>query len=460
MKGKTSWGERPHRYVFEDEKKVSICRLAPGYDSLKLEWLDPERAGSYRLEWRAIYAGEDWQSRRAEGTETVLEGLMPYRDYEVRVNRERETGGEIRYFRTGFVPGTVINYLHPKDLRYAFSGHALCSPCLIRLPSGRLLASMDVYRGGGPQNLSLLFRSDDRGKNWNYVCDLYPLFWGDMFLHRGRLYMIGCSTEFGDILIGVSDDEGESWSAPVRLFAGSCTVGDGWEQSPMPVVTYRGRIYVSCEYAGRNIGRRPCILSASEEADLCDPASWSVTKPYEVKRDCLSVPGSVTECFIEGNLFVSPEGDLRCMYRVDAEGIDTTDGKSAVLRVPQDPEGELEMIGFISMPAGYNNKFMMRYDGVSGDYFAVGNLPTDGSVVQQRNVLALFRSPDARNWRTVCRLIDGEKEPVCEVGYQYPSFIFDGNDILFQLRTAVNGAGNFHDANYSTFHVISDFRKL
>ena len=60
----------------------------------------------------------------------------------------------------------------------------------------------------------------------------------------------------------------------------------------------------------------------------------------------------------------------------------------------------------------------------------------------------------------VSDIIDARREQIFEVGYQYPSFIFDGDDILLQVRTATNGAHNFHDANYQTFHVIPNFRDL
>ena len=82
--------------------------------------------------------------------------------------------------------GTVVNYLHPADDCYSFSGHALCSPSLVRHPDGYLLASMDAYSGDYPQNLTLIFRSDDDGKTWKYVSELFPCFWGKMFIHKGE----------------------------------------------------------------------------------------------------------------------------------------------------------------------------------------------------------------------------------------------------------------------------------
>ena len=461
MQGKIRWDERPHLYPFEDPNAVSICRLAPGETSLDLEWLDARKEGVYLLEWRPMFTNDPWQTREVRGYEAHIDGLTPWREYEVRVRRTDGGDAPSRYFRAAPVQGTVINYLHPHDDRYMFSGHALCSPSLVKLPSGRLLASMDVYEGRGPQNLSLLFRSDDRGATWHYVCDLYPLFWGNLFVHRGRLYMMGCSTEFGDVVIGASDDEGETWTAPSHLFAGNCTIGDGWEQSPMPIVTYNGRLWAAMEYAGRNVGRMPTFLSAPEDADLLDPASWRAACPMRLPKEVEGVPGSRMDCIIEGNLYVTPEGDLRCMLRVDADEADVFDPKAAVLKVPvEDPDAAPELLGYIPMPAGYNSKFMLRYDAVSGYYFAVGNLPNSRKQPQHRNILALFASPDAVHWETLCRLIDGEREQLFEVGYQYPSFLFDGDDILLQVRTATNGSHNFHDGNYSVFHIIPNFRGL
>ncbi len=462
MQGKTRWDERPYRGLLGDHTAISITRLAPGESTLTLSWLDPKNEGAYILEWRAWYTNEDWQRREVTGYEAVITGLTPYRDYEVRVCRREGGKAESRYFRPGPVCGTVINYLHPQDERYDFSGRALCSPSLLKLPSGKLLASMDVYKGRGPNNLSLLFKSTDRGETWQYICDIYPLFWGKLFLHKDRLYMIGVSAEFGDMVIGASDDEGESWTAPVHLFAGACTVGgNGFEQSPMPVLTHKGRVYVSAEYAGRELGRLPCMLSADAESDLLDPASWHATRPYEADADLLGIPGVRMESLIEGNPYITPEGDLCVMYRVDADGTGLLGGKAVSLKVnTEDPDGELTLHKIVDMPVGYRSKFMLQYDETSGLYIAIGNYPTSNERYQQRNILVLLCSKDAEHWTVCHRIIDAEHEQIFEVGYQYPSFLFDGDDILLQVRTAVNGAHNFHDANYSTFHIIRNFRNL
>ena len=118
----------------------------------------------------------------------------------------------VRLARTGEAVGVVVNYLHPDDRYYGFSGHCLCSPSLVRHPDGFLLSSMDVFEHDGGQCLTLIFRSDDDGQTWHYVSELYPAFWGKMFIHKGELYMTACSTEYADLLIGKSTDGGKTWT--------------------------------------------------------------------------------------------------------------------------------------------------------------------------------------------------------------------------------------------------------
>ena len=83
----------------------------------------------------------------------------------------------------------------PEDKTYAFSGHSLCSPTIVKLPkSGDLMTAMDVFTGQfGNSKLTLLFKSKDGGKTWRYVTDIYPSFWPKLFVHKGKLHI--CSPE-------------------------------------------------------------------------------------------------------------------------------------------------------------------------------------------------------------------------------------------------------------------------
>lgn len=316
---------------------------------------------------------------------------------------------------------------------------------------------MDVYGSDTAQNLSFLYRSEDDGQTWSYVCDLHPLFWGNLFVNRGRLYILGVSTEFGDMVIGASDDDGFTWTAPVHLFCGSSTVGAGWEQAAMPVLRRNGRLHFSVEY-----GRLPdvsiSVLSVHEDADLLDPASWSATEPLPFDRRWPGTPEGDPRMYVEGNLLTDRNGNMLDLLRVNLHGCSPDHGKMCVLSVDDNhPESPCSFAQWIDMPSGSNSKTHILFDEVSGRYIAIGNLSISAS--RQRNILALMSSMDAYHWQTDHILIDYRNAPRELVGFQYPSFLIEGGDLLLQLRTAFNGARNYHDANYSTFHRIRNFRQ-
>ena len=52
------------------------------------------------------------------------------------------------------------------------------------------------------------------------------------------------------------------------------------------------------------------------------------------------------------------------------------------------------------------------------------------------------------------------EESAKKTGFQYPDWQFDGDDIIYLVRTAYKGAPNYHDANRITFGRIKDFRKI
>ena len=104
-------------------------------------------------------------------------------------------------------------------------------------------------------------------------------------------------------------------------------------------------------------------------------------------------------------------------------------------------------------------KSYILFDSVSNCYFAIGNICVDPSTPGQRNVLALQASQDLYHWKTVRILMDYREEDPAKVGFQYITFLIDEKDIFYVSRTSMNGSGNFHDANYITFHVIENFRK-
>ena len=130
------------------DEPVYICRIVPTANSIQIEYktaLDGEKA----LFYRAKGADSEWMSASADGGKATVSGLDMDTELEFFVACGDKKSA-VGYARTSDVPGKVINYLHPDDKKYAFSGQHLCTPCLLRHPDGYLLVSMDIFDGGAP----------------------------------------------------------------------------------------------------------------------------------------------------------------------------------------------------------------------------------------------------------------------------------------------------------------------
>lgn len=464
MKPARTWSARPYRQLDDElDFPLTICRLAPHTDTIQLEWLDESgRPGSRAYEVRCKPVGtEDYTVVKTSGNDTVLRGLIPDTDYEVVVAAGSQTS-RTRLARTGFVPSTVVNYLHPADTAYQFSGRYLCSPSLVKLADGALLASMDVYASKAPQNLTLIFRSDDGGATWHYLTDLFPCFWGKLFVHKSDLYMLAMSTEYGDILIGKSTDGGRTFCLPQVLFRGSCSYAEkGPHKAPMPVTAHGGRLWTAIDFGAWSMGgHSSCLLSADANEDLMKAENWKLTKPLAYNPQWEGAVKGPSRGLLEGSAVVSPAGDI-----INFLGYRTGDcvpdrDKAIMLKGDiRNPEKKLEFYKTVDF-YGNRSKFSVLYDGVSGQYFSIVNRLQGENTRGMRNIASLSVSPDLEHWRLVCDLLDYSAADSAKVAFQYIDFLFDGGDLLFLSRTAFNNAASFHDSNYCTFHRVADFRNL
>lgn len=446
MKGINGWSYSPYIPVNkreESKNKPYICRLAPLANGVTGEWiyLDNKKVVDGHTLFVSKRGANEWQTAPTKNGQFSLAGLAENCEYELYIQVDSGERSRTRLFVTGDYPGTCVTYHHPEDTQYDFSGRYTCSPSIVRLPDGALLASCDMFDASGPQNLQILFRSDDDGDTWRYVTELMPSFWGRLFVHRGELYMLSVSKEYGDVLIGKSEDEGKTWEMPTVLARGSSIFScDGWHRAPMGLISYRGRLWSGIEYGSWHNRRfEVSLISADENGDLLDPNTWCIT---ELTNGLPAMEDGTKPDAIEGNAVVSPEGKLYDFLRVGSrEGL----GKALILEGnPDRPEDRLKFSRYVDFPMGHTKFEILPHN---GEYLAVGN---DNS--PHRNVLSLYRSEDLDHWELVKHLIDYKDHAPEYTAFQYPAAFIEGDTIYVLSRTALNGAHNFHDANYITFH--------
>jgi len=277
------------------------------------------------------------------------------------------------------------------------------------------------------------------------------LFWASLFCHKDVLYVLGLSTEYGNLQIACSKDEGLSWSAPVTLFYGSnglCKYG-GVHRAPMHMISYNGRLYTTCEYGCWIMGSHlPGILSIEEEADLMQPENWhwSDLLPFDgawKEATERQKPGQKQRDTMEGNIVIGTDGKMYSYLRWKR-------GSMLKLRVnTEDPDKAPEFVEIIDAPV---TNSMFRIIPIKGKYVMICNRNTPSTTHwRARNVLSLCESVDGDHYVPIQDIFNFEKEDPELVGFQYPAFLYEDNQLSLVVRSAFNQAKSSHDANYTLF---------
>lgn len=460
MNCRSQWSYERYRQPVNGGDDIYISRIAPDRTQIALDFFG-KQSEEYDVFFRKMGSGDSWSIIKNDSCRVVLSGLEEGEEYEFYVSSPSAIS-KTGIARTGFVPGTVVNYLNPGDSKYAFSGQYLCTPSLMKHPDGYLLASMDVFEKNAPQNLTLIFRSDDNGESWYHYSELFPCFWGKLFLHRNEVYMLATSTEYGDLLIGKSSDGGKTWAEPSVLLRGSgCPRVPGWHKSAMPIIEYRGRLWTAIDYGAWNAGgHASALLSVCADSDLLRSENWSITEPLPYDSAWKGSVEGDNRGFLEGNAVVLPDGGIGNILRYTTDKGTPNHGLIPVLRGDtKDPDKVLTFAKYVPFQ-GNLSKFDILLDDVSGYYYSIICRIYDEKIPYARNLLSLVRTVDLEHWELVCDILDYTMDDPKTVGFQYVSFLFDGDDILFLSRTAFNGAKSYHDNNYITFHRITNFRKI
>ena len=207
------------------------------------------------------------------------------------------------------------------------------------------------------------------------------------------------------------------------------------------------------------------MISAPVDADLLKASSWTTSN--SLLYDSTYLNGNFTG-WLEGNAVVAPDGGIVDILRVDDKT--THDEKAAIVNISADGKVATfdPQTGFIPFPGG-SKKFAIRYDEESGRYWTLSNIIPEAfrqqypkrNAASFRNTLALMSSEDLLNWQTHEVIL--QHPDVLNHGFQYVDWLFEGNDMIVASRTAYDDgkelAHNNHDANFLTFHRITNFRK-
>ena len=372
------------------------------------------------------------------------------------------------------VPGVVVDHLP------ASGGLFVGSPSIAVWTNGDYLASHDVFGPNSTEHtraLTLVFRSRDRGLAWRKLAAIDGQFWSSLFVNQGALYLLGTDRHHGHAVIRRSLDGGETWTTPADAASGLLRADAEYHCAPTPVIEHAGRLWRGLE---RRIppsgwGGNYCagVISAPASANLLNAANWTFSNFLPSSR---TWNGGDMGGWLEGNVVVTPAGELLDILRVD-----TAQPPERAALVSVSPDGKTlsfdPAAGFINLPGGAK-KFTLRQDPKGGGYWTLASIVPAGPATPYsalrtphsalgrpsaiRNTLALLHSEDLRQWH-VCRVLLHHPD-AARHAFQYVDWQFDGDDLVAACRTAYDddqgGAHSGHDANFLTFHRIQNFRSL
>ena len=372
-------------------------------------------------------------------------------------------------------PGVII------DRSPDFERVYVACPSIAILPDGSYVASHSWFGPGTTNDTTEVFSSSDRGRTWTHLAKVVGQWWSTLFVHRGKLYLLGVNREYGHVVIRRSGDGGRTWTTPQDAHTGRLSEKPGYHGAPMPVLAHDGRLWRAFELSGGlaselavEVARHPAgsgyntgvwgdlyirprlqwaslVLSTPEDADLLQASQWRHSEP-------LFHPESESQ-WIEGNVLAAPNGRLVNILRTNprTESGSPSRTSSVVTIVDVSPDGSRQSwqpaTAVTAFPGG-GSKFTVRYDERSRRYWSLPNLQRDPAAY--RSQVALASSADLRDWRVDAVVLE-HPEPRHH-GWQYLDWQFDGEDLIAVSRTAWEGSKAAHDANYFTFHRVAGFR--
>lgn len=411
---------------------------------------------------------------------------------------------------------TVYSSPDPENL-YAYS------PGLALLPSGRLIATIDLGgpgvkglqgvkgRGEGSIWQGKVYTSDDKGETWTHRTD-YPFLHARPFVAGKSVYVLG---QAEDLTIIRSDDGGETWGAPVTL-----SQGERWHQAPCNVHYAHGCVYLVMEKTffaeypimGWPVGNvAPILMRGRIGDDLTVRENWTFASALvfeeaadQEKMDGFGVPffavGKRESAFPAPNRDMAPIGWLEtnvvqfnnpdhiwcdstgktfhlwmrahtggvgyaCIAKVVEQGEQPGTGEM-VTSLEKAPSGKTML--YVPCPGG-QMKFHVLYDEPSKLYWLLSTQATDSMVRPDRLPPNRYNLPNNERRRLQLHYSKNMVDwcfagmvaigPVEQGSRHYASMVIDGDDLYVLSRSGDERAKTPHNGNLITFHRVRDFRR-
>jgi hypothetical protein len=395
------------------------------------------------------------------------------------------------------------------------------SPGLARCPNGRLIATLDLggpgvtgLTGGaksthgdfGRPNQGKVFTSDDRGQMWTHRAD-FPFLHARPFVAGSALYILGHDH---DLRIMRSDDNGDTWRAPVWL-----TRDQHWHQAPANVHLAGGCIYLVMErqlyddvLAWPVSALAPVLMRGAVGADLTRRENWTLASELAF-RDALpaealdffgvpfypslgaeayeAAPGrssapigwletNVVQFTDPNHIWHDPAGRTFHLWaRAHTGGA----GYAAIAKVVAQADGSMttmlettpsgRAIAFVPCPGG-QMKFHILHDDATGLYWLLSSQATDSMTRADRLAPDRFGLPNNERHRLQLHFsrncVDWCFAGIVAMGgsprqaRHYASMVIDGDDLHVLSRSGDDRAASAHNGNLITFHTVRGFRGL
>lgn len=422
-----------------------------------------------------------------------------------------EVGGPIRPMASESILAESPN---PSDV-------ALYTPSIVRLDSGRLVASYTQTNRKLKQGYTIIVTSDDKGATWQKRAES-PTNQGRFFTAGGKLYYMATMFYIGPgrnpkgepLCIQRSNDNGVTWSKPSALDDRT------WHQSATNVLRANGCVYLVWErHAIDNIkswvpgALAPVLMRARETDDLTKPGAWTYAselifqdlipgyKENKLDIDYFGIPfypqsfpratplvgrvnfppigwleSNVVQITDPNHYWFDPKGRTFHLfarahtgltnYGALAKVVENNDG-TMTTSLETVPSGKKML--FVQIPGGHM-RFHIEYDAKTKLYWLLGTQSTDSMTRIEKMPKDRYARPDNERNRMVLHfsknMIDWCFAGVVAIGpgakhaRHYACMAIDGEDLVIVSRSADSRAPNAHDGNLVTFHRVTNFRDL